>query len=83
MGKTDDLCGMLAYWKNRLKAHNEWDESVKLDDDKAMVAIIAKLRAADALCKAAIDAMGGIGLRDDPAFAKLNKAIDDYEEVGS
>jgi hypothetical protein len=51
--------------------------------DEEVFVIIAKLVAADALCKAAIDAMGGIGLRDDPAFAKLNKAIDDYEEVGS
>lgn len=44
-------------------------------------AIIAKLRAADALQAEAIKVMGDLALSDDPAFAELNKRIDAYEEA--
>jgi hypothetical protein len=43
-------------------------------------AIIARLRAADALSKAAIKVMGDLALRDDPECAELGAAIDAYEE---
>lgn len=43
--------------------------------------IIAKLRAGEKLAEAAIKVMGDLGLNDDPAFAGLGKAVDEYEEA--
>jgi hypothetical protein len=44
-------------------------------------AIARKLRAGEKLAEAAIKVMGDLGLNDDPAFAGLGKAVDEYEEA--
>jgi hypothetical protein len=74
---TDDLCGSLGYWRNRLKHHNEWDETENLSDDKAMVEIKRRLRAADALLEAAKEAVGECGLNE--TLAELADALKEIE----
>jgi hypothetical protein len=78
---TDELCGILQYWKNRLRTHDEWDESLSLSDDKIMAEIKRRLRAADALLIAAKKVHVAVQVYADPNdYAEFKKAISAYEE---
>jgi len=70
---TDELIDALKQMHWQTDRYHEWHQVV-------LEAVYAKLRAADALCEA-IKVMGDLGLGDDPAFAALDKAIDEYEEA--
>lgn len=79
---TDELCGILGYWRNRLRTHNEWDESLSFSDDKIMIEIKRKLHSADTLAAVAKGVHFGAGVifcESNPGLKHLKKAIADYE----